>query len=131
MVPTTTGAGSRLPLLRLAYGVLGLVLVGFAIFEVVRNDDGLWQLIVFAILPDVALLAGMSKHIEKGRLHPRAVPLYNALHMFVGPVLLAVAALVWLGPAWLVAALAWGAHVAIDRAVGYGLRDRQGYQRRR
>ena len=31
--------------------------------------------------------------------------------------------------AWLVGALAWALHVAIDRAVGYGLRTPDGFQR--
>jgi hypothetical protein len=48
----------------------------------------------------------------------------------VGPAaLVAVAAAGPLGHAWLVGGLAWGAHVALDRAVGYGLRTREGFQR--
>ena len=61
--------------------------------------------------------------LTKGQLHPRAVPLYNALHRFIGPVILAFV------PGFLVGALAWGLHIAVDRAVGYGLRDRDGFQR--
>jgi Domain of unknown function (DUF4260) len=59
----------------------------------------------------------------KGQLHPRAVPLYNALHRFIGPILLAFV------PGFLLGALAWGLHIAIDRTVGYGLRSRDGFQR--
>ena len=33
------------------------------------------------------------------------------------------------GPAWLAGALAWAAHVLLDRAAGYGLRDRTGFIR--
>jgi Domain of unknown function (DUF4260) len=58
-----------------------------------------------------------------GQLHPRAVPLYNALHRFPGPILLAFV------PGFLLAAVAWGLHIAIDRTVGYGLRSRDGFQR--
>jgi Domain of unknown function (DUF4260) len=115
---------------RLGYLLLGLVLTALAIFEVVANGVGLWQLLVFAVLPDIALLLGMGgSNLERGQLHPRAVPLYNALHRFGGPLLLGGSAF-WFGRAWLVAALAWGAHIGFDRALGYGLRDRSGFQRR-
>jgi hypothetical protein len=63
-----------------------------------------------------------------GRLNPRAVPAYNALHVYWGPLLLGVAAAA-LGPAAATAALAWALHIAVDRAAGYGLRDRAGDRR--
>jgi hypothetical protein len=113
---------------RLIYALLGLVLAGTAIVEVARNGVGLWQLLVFAAGPDIALFFGMGSNLDRGQLHPRAVPLYNALHRFGGPLLLGVGAL-WAGAPWLVAALAWAAHIAFDRALGYGLRDREGFQR--
>jgi hypothetical protein len=34
-----------------------------------------------------------------------------------------------LSPIWLSAALGWALHIAIDRAVGYGLRGSDGFQR--
>lgn len=84
----------------------------------------------FGLGPDVALLFGAGRGLERGQLHPRAVPLYNALHRFWGPLALAVLAVAaGLPAAWLVGALAWAAHVAVDRAVGYGLRTRDGFQR--
>jgi hypothetical protein len=63
-------------------------------------------------------------------LHPRAVPFYNALHSLLGPAALTVAtaAFGW-SNLWFVAALAWTTHIAIDRAVGYGMRNRNGFQR--
>jgi hypothetical protein len=91
-------------------------------------DAGAWQPWVFLVAPDVALLAGIGRGLARGQLHPRAVPLYNALHRPVGPAALALAS-IWLSPAWLAGALAWLAHVAVDRAVGYGLRDERGFQR--
>ena len=91
---------------------------------------GAWQPWVFLVLPDIALVAGIGRGLAKGQLHPRAVRLYNALHVFAGPALLAVAS-IWLGPAWLAGALAWAAHVLLDRAAGYGLRDRTGFIRAR
>jgi Domain of unknown function (DUF4260) len=113
---------------RLFYAPLALALLSFAIAEVVVEDTGLWQLLVFAVLPDVALFLGSDGGLGPGQLHPRAVPLYNALHRFICPALL-VASAFWVGVPWLVAGLAWAAHVAFDRALGYGLRDRAGFQR--
>ena len=46
-----------------------------------------------------------------------------------GPLLLAIAGLLWLGPPWLVGALAWATHIAVDRALGYGPRTREGFRR--
>ena len=82
----------------------------------------------FALLPDVAVFYGLAPGLERGQLHPRAVGPYNALHRFAGPAVVGVAA-VWLGWPWVAAALAWAAHVAVDRAIGLRPRDRAGFQR--
>jgi hypothetical protein len=50
------------------------------------------------------------------------------VHRLAGPAALAAAS-IWLGPEWLAGALGWAAHIAADRAVGYGLRDARGFQR--
>jgi hypothetical protein len=113
---------------RLGYASIAAVVGGLAIFKVVNDGVGLWQLLVFAAMPDVALLLGIGTGLDRGQLHPRAVPLYNTLHSFGGPLLLAISAF-WSGLPWLIAALAWTAHISFDRALGYGLRDRDGFQR--
>ncbi len=101
-----------------------------AITLTVHRSGGGWYVLAFIMMPDVAGLTGISTTLAKGQMHPRAVPLYNALHRFVAPVLLGVLAFVEVIPSvWLVAALTWSLHIAIDRAVGYGLRTREGYQR--
>jgi hypothetical protein len=110
---------------RLLFGAAGIALLAAAFWT---SGFGAWQTWVALIVPDVALLLGISPGLERGRLHPRAVPLYNALHLPLGPVALALVS-VWLGEAWLAGAFAWGAHIAVDQALGYGLRTRDGYQR--
>jgi|SRR4051794_2552658 len=111
-----------------ALGAAALLLAAIAIAH--DAGTGWWQLAVFAVAPDLALLAGAGRGLERGQLHPRAVPLYNALHRLVGPAVLAAIVLVAsLGTGWLVAALAWGFHVCLDRAVGYTLRTREGFLR--
>src|SRR3954451_2164753 len=113
-------------------GYLGLssVLVLSIVVEVVRQRTGYWQLAAFGIGPDLALLVGVGAGLARGHLHPRAVPLYNALHRFWAPaVLLALAAAGVVGVAYLIGALVWCLHIGFDRTVGYGLRTRDGFQR--
>ena len=112
---------------RIAYAALTVVLVAALAFEVAATDTSWWIVVVFLLGPDIALLLGIGSGLEKGQLHPRAVPLYNALHRYWGPAALALASLV-LPEGWLAAALAWALHVSVDRTVGYGLRTPDGFQ---
>jgi hypothetical protein len=110
------------PVRRAAYAALAAALLTAAVVVITRRGD-LWQFFVFGAAPDLALFAGIGPNLAKEQLHPRAVPLYNALHRFAGPIVLAFV------PGFLVGALAWGLHIAVDRTVGYGLRDSDGFQR--
>jgi hypothetical protein len=59
-----------------------------------------------------------------------AVSAYNLVHRFWGPLALGVAAAFAIVPiGFLVGALTWAFRVALDRALGYGLRTRDGFQR--
>lgn len=114
---------------RVACLALGLVAAGVA-FAL----DGLsWQLWVFALAPDLPLLAGGGRGLQRGQLHPRAVPFYNATHRLAGPLALTVlgcwSLAVTGAPGVLIAGAAWLAHVTLDRACGYGLRARSGFIR--
>ncbi len=114
---------------RLGWGVAAAALLAGAILQV-QDHGGGWLALGFALMPDLGLVAGIGRGLQKGQLAPRAVPIYNALHRFVGPVLLALLAIAGVLPAvWLSAALGWALHIAIDRAVGYGLRGSDGFQR--
>src|SRR4051812_9202523 len=112
---------------RLAYGTLLAALLALTVLEVARHGH-LGAALAGGLGPDLALLLGAGAGLEPGQLHPRAVPVYNAVHRFVGPAALVVLGLL-AGPGWLVAGLAWGVHVALDRSVGYGLRTPEGFQR--
>jgi hypothetical protein len=114
---------------QIAYLLLGFLAIGLAITVAVTQHGGWWQLVVFAVAPDLALLAGAGPNLERGRIHPRAVPLYNALHRFWAPAVLVAAALALQSPAWLAGGLAWIAHIAFDRSFGFGLRTPEGFQR--
>lgn len=114
---------------RAAYGELAAALLAAALFELLNHDTGWWQFFAFGAMPDIALLAGAGAGLAKGQLHPRAVPLYNALHRFAGPLTFGIVAAAFLPVGYLVGALAWGLHIAVDRVAGYGLRTRDGFQR--
>jgi hypothetical protein len=114
---------------RLAYAALLVATLAATIAEVAAH--GAWGAALAGGLgPDLALFLGVGAGLVPGQLHPRAVPLYNLVHRFWLPVALLVAAAAGLlGVAWLVGGLAWCAHIALDRTVGYGLRTREGFQR--
>jgi hypothetical protein len=114
---------------RATSGALAALLLIAAVAGAAIHGSGWWLLAAFAIAPDIALFFGFGSNLEKGRLHPRAVRLYNALHSFWGPALLAAAAAAVLPSGYFIGALAWAFHVALDRAVGYGMRTRDGFQR--
>ncbi|HET6171111.1 MAG TPA: DUF4260 family protein [Gaiellales bacterium] len=113
---------------RAVYGALAVALLAAAIHEAATHGSGWWLFAAFLAGPDLALFFGIGTQLEHGQLHPRAVPLYNALHSFWGPAALALAAIVLPGGI-LVGGLAWACHVSVDRAVGYGMRTRDGFQR--
>lgn len=116
---------------RLLYGASAAVLLALVLLEVARHGTGYWQLAAFGLGPDIALLLGVGRGLARGQLHPRAVPLYNVLHRFWGPLaLLLVAVLSGVRLAYGIGALVWAFHIAADRALGYGLRTPDGFQRR-
>ena len=116
--------------IRIAYAGLAAALLAVAVLEAVTQGAGYWQLAAFALGPDLALVYGAGAGLERGQLHPRAVWLYNLLHRFWLPAALAVVSATGLLPlGYLVGAFAWAFHVALDRAVGYRLRTRDGFQR--
>jgi Domain of unknown function (DUF4260) len=112
---------------RVAYALLFIGAVAGAIY---LGGLGTWQFWVFAIAPDLSFALAGGAGLEKGQIHPRAVSIYNAAHSLIGPTLLAAVVLSLVGPGpWLIAALAWAAHIGADRALGFGPRTKTGFQR--
>lgn len=115
---------------RFLYGAVAGASVAATVAVVLGTDATWWIAALAGIAPDIALLFGMGRGMAGGRLHPRAVPAYNALHAPWGPGALAVIAAATGFPAIPgVIALAWFSHIAMDRAAGYGLRTPEGFQR--
>ncbi|WP_225987106.1 DUF4260 family protein [Streptomyces spectabilis] len=75
--------------------------------------------------------ASEAPRTARGQLPPRAVPYYNAAHRALVPLALlvvhTVAPLTW--PPVFAALCGWLAHISYDRAFGYGLRTKEGFQR--
>lgn len=124
---------SHMNRVRIAWLVLTIVLLSLAVAAgIAYGRTEVILLLVVLLLPDVALIGAFAGH---GRLKPHRVAWYNAMHAPVVPVVvLAAAGIAALSGAWgllgarglLLAALAWAAHIALDRALGYGLREPDG-----
>jgi len=127
---------------RIVWFVVWAFATAFAWFEVVEHgylEGSVIDAIVLTtiavgpfVLPDLTFLVGAGQQVEQGYLPTRAVPYYNAMHRFLPPLLLTLVVGVGLAPlgpvglALFVAGLSWMAHVALDRAAGYGLRNPDG-----
>jgi hypothetical protein len=81
-----------------------------------------WQ--VYALLffvPDLSMLGYLAG--------PRiGAALYNAVHLTIGPLLLALAGLTLTEPAVGSISLIWLAHIGLDRALGYGIKYSAGFR---
>ena len=139
---TASSVSTRTILTRSAWFAGWLFLTVFVWFEVVKHgyvNGGRLDAVVLTatavgafVLPDLTFLVGLGEEARQGYLPRRAVPFYNALHRFWPPLLLTTVVVIVfdpLGPVALVvfiAGLSWMAHVAMDRAAGYGLRNADG-----
>ena len=121
---------ARSAVIRIAWFAAGAAALGFAIFEVTKHDLGPAPIALFLVLPDLTFIAGAGQPHAPRQLPARAVPFYNAAHHPLPPlVLIAATSLALLPLTWFVAGLAWFAHVALDRSLGYGPRTPEGWQR--
>lgn len=119
---------------RTAWLLNALFWSAFAVLEAVNHGwlAGLLA-VAFFIAPDLTFLVGIgeARGMAKGRLQPRAVPYYNTAHRALVP--LALMTLYAFGPVTWAPAFAalcgWLAHISYDRAFGYGLRTKEGFQR--
>ncbi|RWM25730.1 DUF4260 domain-containing protein [Mesorhizobium sp.] len=80
-----------------------------------------WLLALLILAPDLSMLGYLAG--------PRVgAASYNALHILIAPLVLALAGVLFGGPVTIAVALIWIAHIAIDRALGYGLKLPTGFQ---
>lgn len=119
--------------MRVSWGMSALVWFGFIVLACVALGwPAVGIAVLFAVLPDVALIGGFA---EQGRLKSERVRLYNTLHSMPVPIaMLVLGAVVFFitggfdGGFWplALAGAAWFVHIAADRAFGYGFRDADG-----
>ncbi|MFF4650455.1 DUF4260 family protein [Streptomyces sp. NPDC001380] len=114
----------RHPVGRVVSGAVGL---GSLALGAALGGAATWTFWAALIAPDTALLYDMD-HAgpERGQLSPRAARLYNLLHHPMLPVTMIAVGAATFGQPLIVAGLAWGAHIGIDRALGYGFRLEDG-----
>lgn len=132
---TTRTSRSPLTVLRrTAWLALALFWSAFAVLEGINHGWLAGALaLTLLVLPDLAFLValGDAPRMAKGQLPPRAVPYYNALHRAAVPLALIVAYTLlpvsW--PPAFAALCGWLAHISYDRAFGYGLLTKEGFQR--
>ncbi|PBB89510.1 hypothetical protein CK215_27225 [Mesorhizobium sp. WSM3864] len=80
-----------------------------------------WLLALLILAPDLSMLGYLAG--------PRTGAIaYNALHILIAPLVLALAGILLAGPVAIAVALIWIAHIAIDRALGHGLKLSTGFQ---
>ena len=95
-----------LALLLMAYHATGLSLV--------------W-LLVFILAPDISML-GYLKDPKIGAV------IYNIGHSYIIPVILLIVSFHLQSSVWMAISLIWALHIAIDRALGFGLKLPTGFR---
>lgn len=141
---STAGASTDQHRLKLHWNWLALwaFLTAFAVFEVVKHgfvNGSPWYATVLTataigsfIAPDLTFLIGARDTVAKGAISTKAVPFYNTAHRMLIALAFTTAIGIGLAPlaplplAAFIGGLSWMAHIAMDRAAGYGLRNPDG-----
>jgi hypothetical protein len=114
---TTTGAVQGAPRLVLRLEGAAVLLAALVAYSQLGGSWGLFAALF--LTPDLAFLGYLAG--------PRAGAIaYNAMHSYVGPVLLALLGSVV--PGLLPLAVIWAGHVGFDRMLGYGLKYATGFR---
>ncbi len=109
----------RLP--RLLIGAEGVVVAAAAIALYFHSDYPWWLFVALVLAPDVSMV-GYLTGLRVGAAS------YDAVHTYVGPVVLGAIGVIADADLAAQIALIWLAHIGIDRAVGYGLKYPTGFK---
>ncbi|WP_214471487.1 DUF4260 domain-containing protein [Mesorhizobium sp. dw_380] len=104
-------------IIRLEWAVVAAAAVAFY----ASSGVSWWLFGLLILAPDLSMLG----YLGGPRIGAVA---YNALHILIVPVLLLLAGHLSGNAAAIAVALIWIAHIAIDRALGYGLKLSTGFQ---
>jgi Domain of unknown function (DUF4260) len=100
---------------RLLLHLEGAAVLVFSLFAYRWNDGGWIQLALIFLLPDLSMI-GYVRNVRLGAM------IYNTVHTYVGPFLLACFSVGTGNRPCLLLALIWFAHIGLDRMLGFGLK---------
>jgi hypothetical protein len=106
---------------RLLLRLEGAALFALALFLYPKVDDSWIMFLSLVLAPDLSM-AGYLAGPRVGAL------VYNAAHVTLGPIALAIAGFLYPAVLLIALALIWLAHIGIDRALGYGLKYDAGFR---
>ena len=118
--PTTPRIGAVDGVPRLLLRLEGAALALVAILGYVKLGAPWWLFAVFILVPDLS----MAGYLAGTRIGSIA---YNAFHVTLGPLALALAGFLLPQFDMLAIALVWLCHIGVDRALGFGLKYRVGF----
>ncbi len=93
----------------------GVFIFILSILLYAQTGAGWWRFALLLLAPDVAM-AGYWLGARWGAIF------YNVAHSYIGPLALGGIAVAAAQTAWIPYLLIWSAHIAMDRALGYGLK---------
>jgi Domain of unknown function (DUF4260) len=106
---------------RLLLRLEGAALFALALFLYPKVDDSWIMFLGLVLAPDLSMAAYLAG--------PRVGALvYDAAHVTLGPIALAIAGFLYPAVLRIALALIWLAHIGIDRALGYGLKYDAGFR---
>ena len=106
---------------RLLLRLEGAALFALALFLYPKVDDSWIMFLGLVLAPDLSMAAYLAG--------PRVGALvYDAAHVTLGPIALAIAGFLYPAVLLIGLALIWFAHIGIDRALGYGLKYDAGFR---
>ncbi|MFC7165518.1 DUF4260 domain-containing protein [Halospeciosus flavus] len=108
------------PAVRRLLNVEGAAVFLVALASYVSLGGPWWLLVVLALAPDLSMVG----YLVGERVGAAA---YNAVHTYVGPLVLGAVGVWGDHRLALLVALVWAGHVGADRAVGYGLKYATGF----
>jgi hypothetical protein len=117
-IPQLTGFVSGAPRALLRIEAFALAIAAIIAFS--RTGESWWIFAALILAPDLSML-GYLTGARRGAIA------YNAVHVYVGPLLLAGAGMLAASSLVEAAAFIWAAHIAIDRTLGYGLKYPDGF----
>lgn len=121
MAKTPTPRATRSNPQALTLQLEGLALAGGCILIYAQQGGGWGHFALLILAPDLFML-GYLRDKQTGAL------VYNIGHSYLTPLALAGAGL-WSGSDLALSlALIWGAHIGLDRAMGYGLKYASGFK---